>query len=195
MSNPKVDTTSICRFLDVLASRTELNWQHRFHTTNWDYLLQHEISNRFPVDSLKPCWLSSSHVYHHNGTVEQTSGNQNRSPMLLETDLGSDRVASLEEEKSFNGYIWSQVFVVVGMSFECSVDRFLLSALSRIKDEVPVGESQWFLVNPCNLILEKTRNLISDAMPGATIHVFAMNFDEWIGAKLPALPRIGILIK
>ena len=84
--------------------------------------------------------------------------------------------------------------MVVGMSFECSVDRFLLNVLSRIKDEVPVGESLWFLVNPCNLTLERTRQLIYDALPKAKVSVCTMYFNEWIDAKFPELQRLGIFL-
>ena len=38
---------------------------------------------------------------------------------------------------AYNKFIWSQTFVVVGMSFECQVDKYLLSALKRVEDDLP----------------------------------------------------------
>ena len=79
MSAAHTDTRDIEAFLDILATKTQPDWQHRFHTTNWDYLLQREISQRFPTGTVKQCWLASSHVYHHNGTAEMPSGDPFRS--------------------------------------------------------------------------------------------------------------------
>ena len=189
----KIDTTDINRLLDILAGRTAPPWQHRFHTTNWDYLLQREMSRRYPTGSHKPRWLASSHVYHHNGTVEELSNNAHRSPILLETDGEEARVASLESDKGFNNFIWSRVFVVVGMSFECAVDRFLFKALRRIQYEVPVGESHWIVVNPCTKTLQDTLYELNTALPGATASGCAMRFDHWIDQQLPELQPRGVL--
>jgi hypothetical protein len=193
MSDPTIVTTDITRFLDNLASRTAPPWQHRLHTTNWDYLLQREITRRYPAGSYKPRWLASSHVYHHNGTVERLSNNAHRSPILLETDVEDARVASLESDKAFTSFVRSRVFVVVGMSFECAVDRFLFKALRRVQDEMPVGESHWIVVNPCIQSLQDTLYKLNTALPGATTSGSALRFDSWLNQKMPQLQPFGVL--
>ena len=193
MADPKTDTADITRLLDILAVRTAPPWQHRFHTTNWDYLLQREITQLYPAGSYKPRWLASSHVYHHNGTVEKLANNACRSPILLETDVEDARVASLESDKAFNSFVWSRVFVVVGMSFECAVDRFLFKALRRVQDEMPVGESHWIVVNPCTKSLQDTLQQLNTVLPGATVSGCAMKFDRWLDQKMSELQPHGVL--
>ena len=191
MSDPKIDTSDITRLLHILANRTAPPWQHRFHTTNWDYLLQREITQLYPAGSYKPRWLASSHVYHHNGTVEKLSNNAHRSPILLETDVEAARVASLESDKAFNGFVWSRVFVVVGMSFECAVDRFLFKAPHRVQNEMPVGESHWIIVNPCTNTLQHTRSILMLALPRVTVRVCEIELSCWLDQQLPELIHLG----
>ena len=192
MSDPTIVTTDITRFLDILAYRTAPPWQHRFHTTNWDYLLQREITRRYPAGSYKPRWLASPHVYHHNGTVEKLANNAHRSPILLETDVEEARVASLESDKAFTSFLWSRVFVVVGMSFECAVDRFLFKALQRVQNEMAVGESHWIVVNPYTKSLQDTLQQLNTALPGATVSGCAMKFDSWLDQKMSQLQPLGV---
>ena len=33
-----------------------------------------------------------------------------------------------------------------GMLFECETDRFLLTALGGVQDDLPIGEAQWIIV-------------------------------------------------
>ena len=44
MDYSHVDTSSIKDFIKALSDRTNAGFRHRLITTNWDYLLQKEIS-------------------------------------------------------------------------------------------------------------------------------------------------------
>ncbi len=193
MSAPHIDTRSIERFLDTLAAKTTQGWQHRLHTTNWDYLLDREISRRFPVGTDKPQWLTSSLVYHHNGTAEMPSSNPFRSHLLLESDPHTARSPSPESNSAFEKLIYSRLFVVVGMSFECAVDRFLFRALNRVQDDLQVGESCWIVVNPSASAVKETHSKILDALPAAAVCTRAVNFGYWVQKKLPELINHGVL--
>lgn len=193
MSRTHIDTRDIETFLDVLATNTQQDWQHRFHTTNWDYLLRLEIGRRFPAGTVKPWWLASSHVYHHNGTAEITPGDSFRSQLLLETDPQTARRPSPESESAFEKLINSRLFVVVGMAFECAVDRFLFTALKRVQDDCPVGESCWIVVNPSTSALKETHSNILDALPAAAVCTRAVDFRYWVQKKLPELVNRGVL--
>jgi hypothetical protein len=190
MAAPYVDTSDIRWFLRVLADHTIAPWRHRFHTTNWDYLLQREIlALNFKV---LPKWCAESHVYHLNGTVEDLPNNAHRSVFVLESDQKNARVATTEGNIAFNHFIWSKTFVVVGMSFECEVDRYLLSALQRIEDDLPIGESTWIVVNPSASVLAGTCSRLQVAMPRAKILGVGMTFRSWLQSKLPELQAHGV---
>lgn len=194
MLAPQIDTRDIAVFLDILAARTKEGWQHRFHTTNWDFLLQREISRRFPVGAVKPWWLASSHVYHHNGTAEGQSSDPFRSQLLLESDPQTARFPSPESNTAFQKMVSSRLFVVVGMSFECGVDRFLFKALNRVQDHLQVGDSCWLIVNPSSVALKGTRSMILDALPVAEVCTLEMNFGGWVQKELPELLSRGVII-
>jgi len=108
--------------IDLLSSRTSGEWCHHFNTTNWDYLLQREIS--LNTSQQKPRWLLNSHVFHLNGSVEDWGDASKRSEILLESDSASQRTWSIEASKSFNTLIHQRLVIVVGMSFTCATDRF-----------------------------------------------------------------------
>jgi hypothetical protein len=102
MAAPHIDTRESSKFLDFLATKTAPGWQYRFHTMNWDYLLQREISARYPSETQKPRRLATSHVIHHNGSAEASHANFLHSPILLELDPQDARRPYLESEKAFN---------------------------------------------------------------------------------------------
>lgn len=191
MSASYVDTSIIREFLAILDSRTATPWRHRFHTTNWDFLLQREILGLGLT--LQPPWCSETHVYHLNGTVEDLPDNSNRSQFVLESDSSDARIATREGTIAFNKFIWSQVFVVVGMSFECEVDKYLLHALKCIEDDVPIGESSWLVVNPNADALSATCARLQIALPRAKIVSIVSTFREWLEAKLPELQSRGVI--
>lgn len=191
MKAPYVKTTDIQRLLDVLANNTVAPWRHQFFTTNWDYLLQREILDLGLT--AQPSWCAETHVYHLNGTVEVLPDNSRRSAFVLESDTGDARVSTREGNIAFDKLIWNRTFVVVGMSFECEVDKFLLSALRRVEDDLPVGESRWLVVNPNAQALAASSSRLKAALPRAKIVEVPMEFGAWLQAKLPELQACGAI--
>lgn len=191
MSSTYVDTTVISQFLFMLANHTVSPWRHRFHTTNWDYLLQREIVSLGHI--VRPSWSAETHVYHLNGSVETLSDNSRRSVFVLESDSPQARIDTIEGNIAFNRFIWSQTFMVVGMSFECEVDKYLLSALMRIQDELPIRESFWVVLNPDADALSATSARLKTALPRANIVNRESTFSAWLDAQLPELQSLGAL--
>lgn len=187
MECPQIDTGDLECLLDALAARTLPGWRHRFHTTNWDYLLQTENSARFAAGTLKPRWLASSHVYHHNGTAQPPFGNPFRSKLLLESDPRTARTPSPESNIAFQQLVYSHLFIVVGMSFECAVDRFLLTVLNRVGKDLQVGESVWIVVNPDANTLNDSCSKIRAALPSASVCARMSTFRGWINQRFPEL--------
>ncbi len=89
--------------------------------------------------------------------------------------------------------IWGQFFVVVGMSFECRIDKFLLTMLNKVEDDLPIGESTWLLINPDEMSLEQSALRIQSALPSAIIHKIPYKFDDWINSRMPQLQDAGVL--
>ncbi|TKR55361.1 hypothetical protein D7I39_11120 [Allopusillimonas ginsengisoli] len=189
MGASNVDISCIQRLLDDLAAKTSNGRRHRFGTTNWDYLLQREMLTRSIVDwdGKLPTWLANSHVTHFNGTAEELETNKNRSPFLLEEDAFDVRTWSAEADSFFNFMIWARRFVVVGMSFECDTDRFLLQALGKVEDDLPIGESSWLIINPDAGALKKSCQAIQEHLPHATIKSVCSGFSDWQDDGYPGL--------
>jgi len=184
-------TTSVYRrLLSILAKNTQTGWRHRFITTNWDCLLQKAIDEQ-PFLEL-PRWLADGWVYHLNGTIENLPDNSQRSPFLLESDPSSQRVVSFEANDAYNKFIWDDFFVVVGMSFECQIDKGLLGALRRVEDEMPVGESRWLIVNSNQKALETVAQNIHSALPRSKIKTVESRFESWIGSEMRELKKMGV---
>jgi hypothetical protein len=70
-------------------------------------------------------------------------------------------------------------FVVVGMSFECETDRFLLHALGKAEDEMPISESTWPVVNRNPDALEKACDAILAHLPRADVVPVQSRFSDW----------------
>jgi hypothetical protein len=189
MEQPHIDTTDIKEFLSFLGRRTTAPWQHQFHTTNWDYLLQREI---LALElSAQPRWCANTHVYHLNGTVESLDDDQHRSAIVLETDPASARTSTTESRTAFSKIIWNKTFVIVGMSFECEVDKFILHSLNSVQDDLPIGESRWILVNPDANALEATSRRIQEALSHGRIVKVASLFGDWLRSEMPELQSTG----
>lgn len=189
MSKPSVDCAVIRFLLQFLSTHTNKGWRHRFITTNWDYLLQREILGLGLT--VKPPWLANSHVFHLNGTVENLLDNSNRSPFLLEEDTGTQREQTPEANIIYGQMIWDRAFVVVGMSFECDTDRFLLRALSRVEDDLPIGESSWFIVNPNKVALDMSCRRIEGALPHASVTPVHATLSDWLQSGAQGLRKWG----
>jgi hypothetical protein len=194
MDSPAVDPIPLRRFLTLLEQRTAPEWQHLFVTTNWDYLLQREISTRVR-GSVLPEWLhpgAGSHVHHVNGTVE--AGTQHRSCFLLEDDSGLDRTETIEANYAFNYMAWERTFVVVGMSFECDTDKYLLKQLRKIEKWMPVGESHWIIVNPYGEGSEAVCARVRQALPAAQVESVKSTLADWRRAGCPGLKTKGVFL-
>lgn len=191
MDRPRVDCAVIRNLLGLVAEQSRQGWCHRFITTNWDYLLQREIS-KLNLPCLPPC-LANSQVFHLNGTVANLPDNSNRSPFLLEEDPGSRRMKSPEANIVYNQMIWDKKFVVVGMSLECETDRFLLKALGRVEDETPIGESSWVIVNPDESALLASCGRIQNALIRASVSPVCATLDDWLRTGPQELVEWGVL--
>ncbi len=191
MQIPEVDRSIYKEMLGLLSKKTENNWQHLFVTTNWDCLLQQEIQNRHL--SFPQPWLLDSHVFHLNGTIETGEYTHNRSPFLLETDPPATRTSAVEPNVAFNKMIWRDLFVAVGISFDCEMDRSLLRAFNSVQDDLPIGESRWIIINPNDQSLEPVSNRICSALPQATVQKVAMSLEDWIAEGMPQLQCLGVL--
>ena len=191
MNRPSIDCSDIRKLLRTLAENTVSPWQHLFLTTNWDHLLQREVLDL--GHSVQPEWSAETHVYHLNGTVEVLPDNQNRSPFLLETDPPEQRTSSIEANKAFEKMMWNKTFVVVGMSFECEADKFLLRSLARVQDDLPIGESEWIIINPDAVALAAVSERIRHALPRSSVQAVASTLRSWLNAKAPELQARGAL--
>ena len=132
---------------------------------DWGFLLQREV-DRSITDGCQPNWAVDSAVFHLNGTVEQLSDPTHRSPFLLEEDPSTARQWTAEANIAYEKMMWERTFVVVGMSFECETDRFLLHALHRVENDMPIGESTWIIVNPNQTALDLSAERIKRPLPG-----------------------------
>jgi len=191
MNSPNVNCAVIKRFLYLLSTHTQPNWRNRFITTNWDNLLQREIQ-ALNLEVL-PAWMANSHVFHLNGTVEELEDNSNRSPFLLEEDPASQRCFTPEANIAYNQMLWDRTFIVVGMSFECDTDKFLLSALNRAEDDLPIGESVWVVVNRNRNALDVSCARIAKALPRATVKSVHSDFDAWQESGMKELQDCGAI--
>lgn len=192
MLSPQIDTSSIQNLLSYLENHTATDWRHLFVTTNWDYLFQREVLSLGLT--VQPSWLANSHVFHLNGTVEILPNNDNRSPFLLVEDSADQRTNTVEANIVINQMIWHQTFVVVGMSFECESDKFLLHVLNRVQDDLPIGESHWTLINPDQVVLARAASRIQAALPRAKIECVCATLDDWRNQHFPFLSRRGVFL-
>ena len=191
MDLTSVDVSVITRLLRLLGNHMEPKWRNRFITTNWDWLLQREI---LALDfDVQPDWLAESHVFHLNGTVEELDFKPYRSPFLLEEDPANQRTSAPEANIAFTHMSWDRTFVVVGMSFECETDKFLLTALNHVEDDLPIGESTWIVVNPDSTVLASSCSSIASALPRASVQCVCDDFTGWIDSDLPELQECGAI--
>ncbi len=191
-SSKDVDTSAIRDFLAFLSANTSSPWRHQFHTTNWDDLLQREIKN---LDlTCQPHWCAETHVYHLNGSIEYQLDESHRSEFVLETDGFDARISSTEGDIAFNKLIWNRTFVVVGMSFECEVDKYLLQFLNRVQDDLPIGESNWTVVNPDSKATLAICDRLRAALPHAKTTPVNSTFEAWLKSGLPELQTCGAIV-
>jgi hypothetical protein len=92
---------------------------------------------------------------------------------------------------AFANMTWADVFVVVGMSFECATDNSLLTALRRAP--LPVEASRWIVVNPAAPTLNEVCANLGTKLSGVTIFPYTKGFADWIAGGLTELREIGVL--
>lgn len=186
-------STPYRRLLDIMARKTIAEGHHKLLTTNWDYLLQRDVLDWIDVNmpGHAPRFLSThGMVYHLNGSVEPGKF-QNRSPFMLETDSASTRKATYEANQALNYLLWSTLVIVVGMSFECDMDRGLLATLRHHEDNVPLGNALFIIVEPNNETLESTYTKLAYCFPRASGIRVNKGLSEWIDGGMPELvPRL-----
>jgi hypothetical protein len=193
MDAPSVNPAPIHQFLEFLSGRTQNGWRHRFLTTNWDFLLQREIEEflrRSDDSDSVPSWMRDTHVFHLNGTIENLRDNARRSPFVLPED--EERTPSVEFNIAFSSMQWGRTFVVVGMGFECQADRSLFHFLRKVRDELPSGESEWVIVNPCEGALGSSGKLIEGMLPKASVKRVPSTFTRWREGQFAELIARGI---
>lgn len=181
------------QLLDIMASRTVAEGHHRLLTTNWDYLLQREVHDWIAENSpgYAPRFLSThGMVYHLNGSAEPGEF-QNRSPFMLETDAANIRKSTFEANQALNLLLWSTLVIIVGMSFECDMDRGLLATLRAHEDNTPIGNATFVIVEPNIATLDSTYAKLAHCFPRAGGIKVNLGLAEWINKGMPELvPRL-----
>lgn len=88
--------------------------------------------------------------------------------------------------------IWNRHFAVVGMSFECRIDKALMLALANTGDDLPIGESKWIVLNPDRFAARQARKNIPRLLPYSKVTVAQRGFGEWIAGGMPELRDWGV---
>ena len=191
MHEPGIDTAPYAALLASLEKRTSPAWRHLFMTTNWDTLLDREVNAKCPVAA--PPWLASTFVFHLNGRALDTMPDpQRRSDILLETDPETERATRQEYEQAKAHLKWTDVVIVVGMSFRCETDRALLDRLGR--EPLPIECARWIVVDSDACMLGRVCSTIRSRFPRADdVRAVARDFVAWMESGLSELREVGIL--
>ena len=188
--NPGTAGASVYRhLLEMMATQTTPGGTHKLITTNWDFLLQRELDRWIMLNKpgYAPRFLGAhGMVYHLNGSVEPGDF-QNRSPFLLETDPPDMRTRTYEANQAFNYLLWSSLVVIVGMSFECDIDRGLLAALRHHENNVPIGGAHFVVVEPNANVLASTMNKLASCFRRGSGAPVNLTFDDWTASGMPEL--------
>lgn len=179
MQKIPVGTGTYNKFLTVLESFKDSNCTHLFITTNWDYLLQREI-DKIITNKICPGWLINSHVFHLNGSIEETP-QKNRSPFLLPDDPPDLRKKTYEANQALQyALIGPRLFVVVGISFMYKMDKALLSFLHLHQDNLRFGEGEWIILDCNEEALNDTCCSFRKTLPRAGIIPVNKKFQDWV---------------
>lgn len=177
------------RLLDFMSTKTVAKGHHTLITTNWDDLLQRDVNDWVEANTpgYAPRFLCTpGTVYHLNGCVEPGKF-KHGSPFLLETDAPSHRKSTFEANQALTLLLWSTLVIVVGMSFECDMDRGLLATLREHEDSTPIGQAYFVIVEPNGKTLESTYAKLVDCFPRANGIKVNKGFAEWIDSSMPQL--------
>ena len=191
--SPAVTLDTHRNFLRILDHRTVPGAVHALITTNWDGLLEMALESIWP--GVHPgIWLDNMYVAHINGRIERIPRSAAGSPFLLEEDRGTVRTPTVEANNALGRILWSDVVVVVGMSFECEQDKFLLKAIKQHEDNLPAGEATWIVVNSNLADLGKATRLLRHHLLRANVVSVELTFQDWVRAGLPELVTTGSLL-
>lgn len=190
--NPTVRLDTHRGFLRALDLRSPPGSVHALITTNWDGLLEMALDRLWP--GVHPgLWLDNMYVAHINGRVERIPNSEAGSPFLLEQDRAGQRSPTVEANNALGRILWSDVVVVVGMSFECEQDKFLLKAIKAHEDNLPAGGATWIIVNASAYDLDKAARLIRSHLPRADVVSVPLTFEAWVQTGFPELVGTGSL--
>jgi len=177
--------------LKILESSTSSNWKHLFITVNWDWLLQREIQNK--NFETQPRWLVSSHVYHLNGSVEPNFPQQRRNKILFESDSFNKREPSLETDTAISQFFGSSLFIIVGMSFQCKMDKIWFDIFRTYQGNLSIGVANWIVVTHDNKSCCNVCYNLRQSLEDPTIVVVNKKFENWIKSGLPELVQYGVM--
>ena len=174
----RANTDVYRELFDLLGRQTGGGWKHTFATTNWDTLIEREMTKL----SVPLTWLNNSHVFHLNGSIKE---NRAGTPFLLKDDKRGLREPTTEGNQIYSHINVSSVMLIVGVSFECTTDRSLLIAIQNAK--LLVRTAPWIVVNPCRKALDVVRRRLSCHLPRTSIHTVECGFGEWVRSGTPHL--------
>lgn len=184
-TDPKLDVGFYHRLIDSLEIGTDDNWKHTFSTLNWDTLFERAIAER--NWSALPKWLTSSLVYHWNGSIETEGTNTFvspglllRSPMILPDDPPKSRkTRSVEGNYAFNKMGWTKALIICGVSFGNKCDDTLIHLVKWIHDELPIGECHCIVVNRSKDALERTAQYLQKYL-WRKVKCVESGIEDWI---------------
>lgn len=195
----RIDITPYLSLIDLCEKQTTPPHQHTFSTLNWDTLGEMAIDERHW--DTEPDWITSSHIYHWNGTIENGGKNDlinqgllRRSPFILPNDSPAFRQRSIEGNYAFNKMGWSHYLVICGVSFseDNPCDETLIKLIEWVQDDLPIGECHCIIVNRSKNALERTTKKLKQFMWREIIPVQS-NFDDWVKAGCPELQSLQVL--
>ena len=74
--------------------------------------------------------------------------------------------------------IWEKLFVIIGMSFTCEMDRALISYLHSIEDQLPFGEAKWIILDSRKETLDNNYSQFQKNFPAANIITINKEFSK-----------------
>lgn len=192
------DITPYRSLIDLCEKQTTAPHKHTFSTLNWDTLGEMAINERHW--EIRPHWITDSHIYHWNGTIEDGSRNDftdkgllRRSPFILPKDSPDFRKKSIEGNHAFNKMGWSHYLVVCGVSFseDNPCDETLIKLIEWVEDDLPIGECHCLIVNRSKDALERATRKLQKFMWREIIPVKS-NFDDWVKTGCPELQSLQV---
>lgn len=183
MQGISVGKNPYSQLLFLLENKIKFNQKNLFITTNWDYLLQREISSK--NYTALPSWLEDSHVFHLNGSIEKWGDARYRSPVLLPDD--NNRRDSLEFQKVMALIQWERFFVIVGVSFKYKVDQQIIELLRPHEDNLPFGDGKYLIIDTCQEGLDRLESIIKQNFPRAEVIKVKDDFKSWIDTAYQSL--------